>query len=125
MKRVLVTGSRDWTDKTLIEFELEAIDTRWADREYEEITLVSGACPTGADLMAEEIAKELGWTIEQHPADWGKFGKSAGPRRNAEMVNLGADWCLAFIKNNSRGASGTAQLARDAGIQTRTIREEA
>jgi hypothetical protein len=35
------------------------------------------------------------------------------------MVNLGADLVLAFIRNGSRGASHTADLAEQAGIETR------
>ena len=90
--------------------------------EGKDITIVTGACPTGADAIAVSIAKTSGWTIENHPAEWGRYGKGAGPIRNSEMVNLGADVCLAFIKNNSKGATHTASLSKKAGIETRIYR---
>jgi hypothetical protein len=34
------------------------------------------------------------------------------------MVDLGADLCLAFIRNHSRGAAHCAAAAREAGITT-------
>src|SRR6478735_8400255 len=99
--RVLVTGSRDWEDEDVIREMLQSVDTNpW------NMVLVSGNCPTGADKIAERIAEEeLGWMIERHPADWAKYGKRAGFVRNAHMVSLGADVCLAFIKNESKGAT--------------------
>lgn len=131
--RILVTGSRDW-----IEWE-----TVW-NALYEEsqkapangtVTVVHGDCPTGADRMArgwcadmahhfETFWRGVSIVEERHPADWKRYGKSAGPRRNREMVNLGADLCLAFIRNNSPGASKTAEWAERAGIPTRIHRED-
>ena len=110
--RILITGSRDWTDRDTLYQALAQHAEPYA-------TVVSGACPTGADRMAEEWGEiQPDITVERHPADWERFGRSAGPKRNREMVNLGADICLAFIKNNSRGASMTADLAERADIPT-------
>lgn len=115
--RILVTGSRDWADELTVEAAL-------AMACYQQVpaVIVHGACRTGADAIASRWTRShrvIGLTEEAHPALWQWHGKAAGPRRNAEMVNLGADVCLAFIKDGSRGASHTALLAEKAGIPTR------
>ena len=115
--RILVTGSRTWKDEQAVYRALaEVVREIPAER---EVTIVHGACPQGADQMAHEWARGYGTTIEAHPAKWVEHGKRAGFVRNAEMVNLGADVCLAFIRDGSRGATHTADLAEKAGIPVR------
>lgn len=111
---VLITGSRLWTDKNLIETELKKLQDI-----YMAVTIIHGACDRGADQIADEIAQQLGFKVERYPADWGRYGKGAGYKRNYKMVHQGdAGRCLAFIVNNSKGATHCADLAEMAGIPT-------
>jgi hypothetical protein len=107
--RILVTGSRDWDDAEAITFELAGLLLQ-----HPGAVLVHGACPRGADQMADEAAASLGMAVERHPADWDGYGKAAGFIRNAEMVSLGADLCLAFYKQGA-GNKGTDHCASQAG----------
>ena len=122
--RILVTGSRDWPHPEVVYREL----TRAANAATTPIVVVEGACHLGgADEFAHTWADDMAFrgddvASERHPADWAKHGRAAGFIRNQEMVNLGADLCLAFIYNNSRGASDCALRAQNQGIPTRIIR---
>lgn len=113
--RILITGSRDWSNEFLIHNTLTSFHWMYAG---DDITLVSGACRAGADPICERVAGELGWKVERHPADWSRWLNQAGYVRNTKMVNLGADLCVAFILDGSKGASMTADLAEKAGIET-------
>ncbi|MBE4796156.1 SLOG family protein [Streptomyces caniscabiei] len=115
--RVLVTGSRDWNNDVAVQRALQDIAAEHP--EDGELVLVHGACRTGADFIAHEWAVKYGCLIEAHPAAWWKYGRVAGPRRNKEMIDAGADVCLAFIRNSSRGATHCADLAERAGIPVR------
>lgn len=131
--RILVTGARDWSDDVAVaEALLEARDTATRGA---EIVLVHGDCQTGADAIAKRWATTWGWIVEDHPADWERYRNAAGYRRNAEMVNLGADICLAFIRpcvalrcrgrlprHDSHGTAHCAGLARSAGILVIEVR---
>jgi hypothetical protein len=111
--RLLVTGSRTWHDIPAIEQALAVI----LDRHSEGVLLVHGACPRGADAIAAAYAARTpGYQIEAHPADWHRYGRAAGHRRNAEMIALGADGCAAFICGGSPGSTSAVRLAKAAGI---------
>lgn len=124
--RVLVTGSRDWDDEDVV---WDALLDTWHDATQivgldHLLIVVHGACPRGADQMAHRWAQSQrfhGESVrpELHPANWEQHGKRAGFLRNQAMVDLGADICLGFIKDNSRGASHTAERAEAAGVAVR------
>lgn len=118
--RILITGSRDWTDRNTIFNAI--LDLREDFPFYwEDVVIVHGDCPTGADFLAQSIAEQCDLVTERHPADWQAFGKFAGPKRNQEMVDLGADVCLAFPLYPSKGTRHCMGAAEKAGIPVRVF----
>lgn len=126
--RILITGSRDWTDWHIIHaaIETEVYNARFERNTpiiEEGVTVVHGGA-IGADSLAGRIARNIGFDVEVHPADWKNWGRRAGMIRNIQMIREGADVCLAFIKDESKGATMTAENAEKAGIPTKIFREK-
>lgn len=118
-RRIIVFGSRDYDEYDEVYRQLD--DAEWLLNAVSQV-IVHGACPTGADALAARIANEGGrWTHEPHPADWAKHGRAAGPIRNQEMVDAGADMALGFILNESRGSLDMLARLRKARIETRVV----
>lgn len=133
MKRLLITGSRDWVDRGTMYIALYEAWQQLGAR----TTLVHGAAP-GADTMAAHIWSLEGLPVEAHPADWEqpcgencyhkpreKNGRPycplAGHYRNQHMVDLGADLLLAFPMPGSRGTWDCLRRAKAANIPQRII----
>lgn len=108
-RRILVTGSRTWTDESglrLAMFREIVVDERIG-----QTVIVHGAAP-GGDTMADRYARMTKCQREPHPA-----ADFPSPRhRNQHMVNLGADVCLAFATSWASGTGMCARMARRAGI---------
>lgn len=111
--RILVTGSRKWSNPRPIREALSAAVSQADDPT--DVIVVHGACPTGADFLAAHWCRVNGVPAEPHPANW-SFGKSGGPVRNQEMVDAGANVCLAFPLPGSTGTPDCMERARLAGI---------
>ena len=98
-KRVVIAGCRDYTNydeaKKYIDFCISNIRKKY------EIVIVSG-CANGADALGEKYANENGLKIEKHPANWEKYGRSAGPRRNKQMAEV-SDYVICFWDEKSKG----------------------
>ena len=118
-----MTGSRRWKWREKLEYELTRAISQFNDG---DITVVHGGCRSGADRLADSWVRHTFTDglvkVEVHEADWNK-GKRAGPMRNREMVEAGADICLAFLTHDSIGGSMTALMAESAGIPTRRFYE--
>lgn len=121
--RIICTGSRNWVGiygDGLI-YQVLNIVLALADVLGEKLILIHGDCPTGADQVVDRWARRRegdGVTVETLPADWRTLGKVAGPIGNKAMVERGADMCIGFIRDDSRGTWATVVLAREAGIPT-------
>lgn len=110
--RILLTMSRSWSEWSTVRRVLSEVHGR-----YPDAVLVHGDAPQG-DRQAAGIWQSLGGEVEPHPAAWQEFGRAAGFRRNAEMVESGIALCLSFIRNHSSGATHCTGLAEGAGIPT-------
>lgn len=120
--RVLVCGDRNWEDHWIIMRVLRGIyegarDWMWP------LVVVHGAAP-GADSMANACAGDIGAVVEPYPAEWDKYGRAAGPRRNQQMLDEGKpDVVLAFHDNlaESKGTGDMVRRAKKAGLPVYVI----
>ena len=111
IKRVVVAGCRDYDNydeaKAYIDICLSNI------RKTNEIIIISGGAK-GADSLGERYAEENGFKVEKYPADWVRYGRSAGPRRNRQMAEI-SDYVICFWDGESRGTRSMIESARNFG----------
>ena len=115
--RIIVCGSRHWTNVERVRQVLAALPL--------DTVIVHGACQ-GADTIADTVAKGLGMETEPHPADWGLYGKAAGPIRNKQMLDAGTGMVIAFHNGlmQSKGTKNMVKLARDANVHVKYVTDD-
>lgn len=116
--RTAVSGDRNHTDQALVDDTLD--EELQADP---EMFLLVGDCPgkrqsdgswaDGVDRMAHAWAHRRGVPHEVFKADWQGLGKRAGPERNGQMLDAGAERLVA-IHLNLADSKGTARCIRQA-----------
>lgn len=111
VKKIVIAGCRDYISyeeaKLYIDFCLSDI------RKENNIVIVSG-CARGADAIGERYAKENGFKVEKYPADWERYGRSAGPRRNKQMAEV-CDYVICFWDGKSKGTKSMISYAKECG----------
>lgn len=115
--RILVCGGRDYADRGAL---FEALDRLHAER---PITIVvHGACVDGENKLrgADGLAEQ--WAISREvsyfgvPAKWKQEGRSAGPKRNAEMLNRTQPKVI-VAASGGRGTADMVSRAKAARIE--------
>lgn len=116
MYKVIVAGSREFNDYSLLEREM----INFLRGKYpKDVEIVSGTA-RGADKLGEAFAAKKNCNIKCFPADWDKHGKSAGYIRNSEMAKY-ADACVVFWDGVSRGTKHMIDLAEKEGLDYKVI----
>lgn len=110
--RVIVAGSRTFLDYPRLESVLDHILIRLHD-----VEIVSGGA-RGADSLGERYALSRNLALLRMPADWDRFGKSAGYQRNMMMARY-ATHLVAFWDRKSNGTEHMIRTAKECGLNYR------
>lgn len=114
--RILVAGSRDIVSFRSVARKIARYlkDMRLSPR---DVIFISGRARNGPDDFIYHIAKRvLKVELAEYPADWDRYGKSAGYKRNIEMLN-NADVALFFHDGVSNGTNQGIEYAEDHGAE--------
>jgi len=109
---IMVAGGRDFNDYEYLKQTLLSVTNKILDG----TEIVSGTAK-GADSLGERFANEYSLDIKRFPADWDKYGKSAGYIRNKQMAEY-ADGCVIFWDGKSKGTNHMINLASEFGLPT-------
>ena len=112
MFKVVVTGSREWKNARYIHDAFK----RLSDQHGTEVEIINGTA-RGADQMCAEIADNFQFVVRDVPADWSRYGRSAGFKRNVQMLEMQPDLVLAFWDGTSKGTKHTIDEARKRGLK--------
>lgn len=113
--KCIIAGSRTITNYEFFESIISKCPFK------DKITIVlSGTC-AGVDKLGEQWAKKNNIPIEQHPANWNRYGSSGGPIRNREMASR-ADAAIIIHKIDkngsvSKGTQSMKELAYEYGLK--------
>lgn len=105
-----IVGSRHFTDYDIF---LKMIDIKLTEIGLDicDIKMIVSGGAAGVDTLAERFAADYNIECKVFEADWSRYGKSAGPRRNSEIVNTGTIM-IAFVAEDSVGTYDSINKAR-------------
>ena len=132
--RLIIAGGRDFGNNWLANgMPDEKLNEQQYDLLCDEVTqfitdnttvndsvrIVSGLAK-GADTLGCRYAQEAEYPLEGFAAEWGKFGRAAGPIRNKLMAK-NADALIAFWDGKSRGTAHMIDYANDMGLNVKVV----
>ena len=122
MTRVIVAGSRDFSNYTLVKSTLLKYFKEKA-LHHQDVEIISGTA-RGADSLGEKFANEKNCKLVKFPADWNQYGKSAGYKRNYQMANYAKEengMLFAFWDGESKGTKMMIDIANKENLEVHVI----
>jgi hypothetical protein len=105
-----IVGSRYYNDYD----NFKVIMDQWKQNNIIITEIVSGGAD-GVDSLAEKYATEYNIPCKVFKANWSKYGRSAGPIRNTEIVKI-CTHILALPGPDSIGTYDTISKAKKANL---------
>lgn len=109
---IAIVGSRDFAPLGKIEKYIRQLPL--------DTVIISGGA-RGVDRLAVSWAKFMGMETLEYLPDWNKYGKSAGMRRNSDIV-ANCDRLVAFWDGSSKGTKDSIDKAKLAGKEVEIIK---
>lgn len=125
MRRVIIAGTREFNDAYLLFAIMD--DYRRIAKEVgndDNYEIVCGGA-RGADALGALWAYNRGLPVKHFLADWDKYGKSAGYKRNEKMAAYASErngMLVAFWDEKSKGTEHMINLAKEYGLEVRIIK---
>ena len=124
--RIIIAGGRDFTDRYQMGTELWNLFGGFKPGTWERFEVVCGMA-RGADLLGKDWANMQALGIKEMPADWDKYGKSAGHIRNHEMAVYAAagnpyGYLIVFWDGKSTGTESMINVALSTGLEIHVFR---
>ena len=117
MIKCIIAGSRTFNDYALLKKILAGF---FSTMDPKDVEIVSGTA-RGADQLGERYAKEHSLTVQRFHAEWNRYGRSAGYRRNEVMAQY-ATHLIAFWDGESRGTKHMIDLAKKANLSVYVVK---
>lgn len=117
INKVIIAGGRDFNDYELLNKEASLFLSEIENGDA--VQIVSGGAK-GVDAMGERFAEENSLDVIVFPADWTKYGRAAGPKRNAQMAEY-ATHLLSFWDGKSKGTKSMISLAKKNKIEVKVV----
>lgn len=106
--RTIIAGSRTITDPAVVEQAIR-------DSGFTITEVVSGGA-RGVDWLGGQWARKKRIQTRFFHAEWGRFGKRAGPIRNRTMARY-AEALIAIWDGSSRGTADMIRRAQSLGLR--------
>jgi hypothetical protein len=126
MQVIVVTGGRGYTDRNHVRNTLDTLL-----KEHGNLIIAHGGCncredepDIGADYFASEWADDNECVNVKYFADWGTYGRAAGPIRNEAMVEGSMAWkapAIMIAFPGGRGTKNAIEVAKKHGLEVKIV----